>query len=117
MSDIRSGSARPAARAIEPLIGREELLENIKQALQTTNTATNILFLNGDGGNGKTRMLYAITDFCRADRVQARLARGLRRPAVGGLQRHVLGGGAAAGLGRRLGHPALRACLDRKRRD
>lgn len=67
MSNVPSGSARPTIRTIETLIGREDLLNDVMQKFRPRNTTPTIIFLTGEGGNGKTRMLYALAEMCRAD--------------------------------------------------
>ena len=67
MSDIRSGSARPAIQTVTDLIGREELLNNIMQKLQSVDRTPQLIWLTGEGGIGKTRLLYAVAESCRAN--------------------------------------------------
>ena len=67
MSNTSRLSARPAIRTVPDLIGREDLLKSIVHTIQTAGTAAQTLLLTGEGGIGKTRLLYAVAEACRAD--------------------------------------------------
>jgi tetratricopeptide (TPR) repeat protein len=55
---------RPAARATPALVGRKRILEQIRFAIEGR-TDTVVLYIHGDGGIGKTRLLTEVLRLCR----------------------------------------------------
>ena len=54
---------RPAARATPALVGRKRILEQIRSAIEGR-TDTVVLYIHGDGGIGKTRLLTEVLRLC-----------------------------------------------------
>jgi DNA-binding winged helix-turn-helix (wHTH) protein/tetratricopeptide (TPR) repeat protein len=74
--------ARPAAREPRPLVGRTALLDRLRAALDGALAGSGrVLFLAGEAGVGKTRLLDAVAAAARER--GARVARGAGREAGG----------------------------------